>query len=219
MITSHNMPINECFNNDSELVARALSGHRDAFGRIVERYQSLVCSLAYSATGSLSRSEDLAQETFVTAWKVLPQLREPAKLRPWLCGIARNLIGKMLRQEGREPIHAAEQLEVADNLPSNQPLPPEQTINNEEQAILWRSIERIPEIYREPLVLFYREGQSVERVSSDLEISEDTVKQRLSRGRKLLADEVRAFVEGALERSAPGKAFTLGVLAGLPLMT
>jgi hypothetical protein len=47
-----------CFS-DSELTARALMGERDAFTQIVMRYQSLVCSLAYSATGSLSQSEDL----------------------------------------------------------------------------------------------------------------------------------------------------------------
>src|SRR5262249_33590904 len=78
--------------NDADLVTESLSGNRDAFGQIVSRYQSLVCSLAYSATGSLSQSEDLAQDTFVTAWKQLRDLREPAKLRAWLCGIARNLI-------------------------------------------------------------------------------------------------------------------------------
>jgi DNA-directed RNA polymerase specialized sigma24 family protein len=67
--------------SDSELVALSLSGDRDAFGRIVTHYQTLLCSLAYRATGSLSQSEDLAQETFVTAWKQLPDLRKPKKLR------------------------------------------------------------------------------------------------------------------------------------------
>ena len=51
--------------SDSELVTRSLAGNRDAFGWIVARYQSLLCSLAYSATGSLNQSEDLAQETFI----------------------------------------------------------------------------------------------------------------------------------------------------------
>ena len=85
------------------------------------------------------------------------------------------------------------------------------------QAILWRSLERIPEIYREPLVLFYREHQSIETVAQNLELSEDAVKQRLSRGRKMLHEEVLAFVEGALEKTSPGKNFTLGVLAALPM--
>jgi RNA polymerase sigma factor (sigma-70 family) len=205
-------------HNDAELVAECLEGRRDAFGRIVERYQSLICSLAYSATGSLGQSEDLAQETFLVAWQQLPGLREPASLRPWLCGIARNLIGKALRRDGREPLHAAEPLEAAQAAASTEPLPPERAIGKEEEAILWRSVERIPEIYREPLVLFYREHRSVEKVAAELDLTEDTVRQRLSRGRKLLHQQVLAFIEGALEDSNPGKAFTVGVLAALPLL-
>jgi RNA polymerase sigma factor (sigma-70 family) len=205
--------------NDVELVGESLSGNRDAFGQIVARYQSLVCSLAFSATGSLDQSEDLAQETFVTAWKQLAGLREPEKLRAWLCGIARNLINNSLRKHGREPSHRAESLEEISESPSPDPLPAEQAISNEEAAILWRSLEKIPETYREPLVLFYREHQSIEAVAKNLDLSEDAVKQRLSRGRKLLHEEVLAFVEGALARTNPGQAFTLGVLATLPALT
>ncbi len=204
-------------NSDMDLVAESLSGNRDAFGLIVSRYQNLICSLAYSATGNLSQSEDLAQETFVTAWKQLANLREPAKLRAWLCGIARNLINGALRRQGREPVHHAETLEAAEAAPAVERLPAEQTITNEEQAILWRSLERIPEIYREPLVLFYREHQSIEAVAQSLELSEDAVKQRLSRGRKLLQEQVTAFVEGALRQSAPNQAFAGAVLAALPI--
>jgi RNA polymerase sigma factor (sigma-70 family) len=206
-------------NNDAELVGGSLSGNRDAFGQIVSRYQSLICSLAYSATGSLGQSEDLAQETFIIAWKRLGHLRERAKLRAWLCGIARNRINNFLRREGREPIRMAESLESLPESPSPGPLPADQTISNEEQAILWRSLERIPEIYREPLILFYREHQSIEAVARHLDLTEDAVKQRLSRGRKLLQEQVLAFVEGALERTNPGPAFTLGVLTALPALT
>ena len=205
-------------HNDAELVVASLNGNRDAFGQIVARYQSLICSLAYSATGCLGQSEDLAQETFITAWKHLGHLRERHKLRSWLCGIARNRINNWLRREGREPSHAAEPLDAASESHATEPLPIEQTISNEEAAILWRSIERIPEIYREPLVLFYREQHSVEKVAEALELSEDAVRQRLSRGRKLLHREVLAFVEGALERTNPGKAFTAGVVAALPAL-
>lgn len=204
-------------NNDTELVAASLAGNRDAFAQIVARYQSLICSLAYSATGSLGESEDLAQETFITAWKHLGQLREPAKLRAWLCGTARNRIHNALRRDGREPLCAAEPLETAHETPAPGPQPSEQAISKEEEAILWRSLERVPETYREPLVLFYREHQSIERVAEALDLSEDAVKQRLSRGRKLLHERVLALVEGTLERTVPGKAFTLGVLAALPV--
>ena len=203
---------------DAELVAGSLSGNHDAFGQIVARYQSLICSLAYSATGSLSLSEDLAQETFVTAWNRLRDLREPGKLRSWLCGITRNLINNWLRRQGHEPSHAAETLDAVVESHALEPLPHDHTISNEEQAILWRSLERIPELYREPLILFYREHQSIENVAVALDLSEDAAKQRLSRGRKLLHEEVLAFVEGALERTNPGKIFTAGVVAALPAL-
>src|ERR1039458_5445413 len=204
--------------NDAELVAESLAGNRDAFRQIVERYQTLISSLAYCATGNVSQSEDLAQQTFVSAWKQLAELREPDKLRPWLCSIARFLISKEFRRLGREPAHAAESLEAVDEWVSPEPLPPDHAISEEEKAILWHSLERIPEIYREPLVLFYREHQSIEAVAHDLELSEDAVKQRLSRGRKLLQEQFLAFVAGALKQTTPGKTFTLGVMASLPLM-
>lgn len=203
--------------NDAELVSQSLAGSRDAFGRIVEQYQSLICSVAYSATGSLTQSEDVAQETFVIAWKQLRQLREPAKLRSWLCSIARSVISKTVRRQIREPAHGAETLDAAQETAAPGLMPTERTINHEEEAILWRSLEQIPEIYREPLVLFYREHDSIESVAQKLELSEDAVKQRLSRGRKLLTEEVTAFVEGTLRRTNPGKTFTLGVLAALPV--
>jgi RNA polymerase sigma factor (sigma-70 family) len=204
---------------DAELVSESLAGDRSAFSQIVVRYQTLISGLAYSATGSLSRSEDLAQDVFVRAWKELPQLREPAKLRPWLCSIARFMISKARRRDQHEPIHSAEPLDQAPELPTIEPWPSEGAINREEEMILWRSLKRIPEPYREPLVLFYREHQSIQRVAAALDLTEDAVKQRLSRGRKLLHQEVLLFVEGALERTNPGPALGLAVMAAIGVGT
>ena len=202
--------------SDAELVTQSRAGNHRAFGEIVARYQALLCSLAYSATGSLSGSEDLAQETFLAAWKQLTQLREPEKLRPWLCGIVRNLASDAARRDGREPSHQAESLAEVTESHSPEPMPSERAIDQEEQAILWRAIGRVPEIYRVPLILYYREHQSIETVAQQLEVSADTVKQRLSRGRKMLHDQVLVFVEDALERTSPGQAFTHAVLGALP---
>src|ERR1035438_3863745 len=66
--------ISSADSNDTELVEQSLAGDRQAFGQIVARYQSLVCALAYSATGSRSHSEDLAQDTFLAAWLNLRDL-------------------------------------------------------------------------------------------------------------------------------------------------
>ena len=205
--------------NDADLVAQSLAGDREAFGSIVARYQSLICSIAYSATGSLSRSEDLAQETFLTAWKQLRTLAEPAKLRAWLCGIARNLVHNTIRRDARDPAAAAAGIERLRSSAAPEPLPSDTAISREEQVILWRSIEHIPATYREPLVLYYRENHSVENVAAALGLSDEAVRQRLTRGRKLLHERVASFVEDALGRSAPGKAFTLGVLAAVPSFT
>src|SRR5579863_5332771 len=109
MMITHNIMDTEL--TDAALVVASLAGDREAFGLIVPRYQSLVCSLAFGATGSITQSEDLAQETFVAAWKTLADLREPASLRPWLCRIARNRICDVFRDEKHEPVHAAETLD------------------------------------------------------------------------------------------------------------
>jgi RNA polymerase sigma factor (sigma-70 family) len=202
--------------SDAQLVSLTLAGNRDAFSQIVARYQALICSIAYSAMGNLGQSEDIAQETFIAAWRHLRHLRDPEKLRFWLCGIVRNRARKSLRREGREPASQAAPLDVVEESASGEALPSEQAITREEEAILWRSLEQIPEIYREPLILFYREHQSVANVASALGLTEDTVKQRLSRGRRLLHEEVIEFVEGALQRSVPGQAFSGAVLAALP---
>ncbi len=202
--------------SDAELVGDTLAGNRDAFAEIVSRYQTLVCSLAYSATGDLSRSEDLAQDTFLAAWRQLPELREPAKLRAWICGIVRNRANDSLRSQAREPIHNAASLDQSAGLAASEAQPSEQAVRQDETAIMWRALEQIPETYREPLILFHRENQSVERVAAALDLSEDTVKQRLVRGRQMLRSEVEKVVEGALQRTAPGRAFTSGVMGALP---
>jgi RNA polymerase sigma factor (sigma-70 family) len=202
--------------SDVELVERSRGGDREAFGSIVERYQSLVCALTYSACGNLHASEDLAQVTFITAWCQLRNLQEPTKLKSWLCGIARNVANNSFRRDKHAPTVRAEDLDSVAEISSAAPTPREQVISREEEAILWRSLGELPTTYREPLVLFYRQQQSVAEVAEALDLSEDAVKQRLSRGRAMLTEQVTAFVEGALRQTTPGGGFTAGVLAALP---
>jgi len=208
----------DVLTSDAELVAATLAGDRRAFGRIVERYQRLLCSLAFSATGGVAQSEDIAQETFIDAWRQLADLREPEKLRPWLCGILRFKVSRHRRADGREPVRRADPLDEAAEVPSLDVAIPDQAVHEEEQALMWSALERVPEIYREPLVLYYREHNSVEHVAVALDLTEDTVKQRLARGRKVLQEQVLAFVEGALARTTPGKLFTITTLAALPTL-
>lgn len=204
---------------DQVLVEQSLTGDHDAFAEIVRRYQTLLCSVAYGATGNFTTSEELAQEAFVSAWNSIAELREPGKLRQWLCGITRNLANSRTRRQQRDLLGTAGSLDHADATEGTNSDPADATIANEEIELLNRTLATMPADYREPMVLFYREDQSVARVAELLELSTDNVKQRLSRGRKMLREEVAAVVARGLRQSAPGRAFTVGVLSALPVMS
>lgn len=202
--------------NDTALVELSLDGDRDAFGQLVARYQSAICAMGFSACGNVERSEDIAQEVFVTAWRKLSALSEPGKFKQWLYGIARNLIHNSFREEIRNPVGGAEQFEDGDMV--NSDLPDGQAISNEEQAILWHVLSGLPQIYREPMVLFYRQNESVPAVADTLGISEEAVRQRLSRGRLLLAERVTRVIRSGLRRSGPGPLFAVAVVGSLPII-
>jgi len=200
--------------SDSNLWQLVGRGSASAFEVLVRRYQSLVCSVAYSACGNLALSEDVAQETFWTAWRRRASLEQPDRLKAWLCGIARNL-AKDARRKASRPFESAETQDVLTELSTDEPGPAEEAISREEESLVWQALERIPEAYREPLILFYREDRSVAEVAAALVLSEDAVKQRLSRGRGMLREQVAELVEGGLRRSRPGRRFTVTVMAGL----
>jgi RNA polymerase sigma factor (sigma-70 family) len=203
---------------DASLIELSRMGDREAFGQIVARYQSPICALAYSACGNVARSEDLAQEIFITAWRKLDGLRKPDSFKAWLYGIARNLIQNAFRQYHRNPVAGAESIE--ETAPSAPPCdaPDEQAISKEEETILWQVLSSMPEIYREPMVLFYRQNESVPDVANVLSISEDAVRQRLSRGRALLNERVAKVIQNGLRHSGPANTFAIAVVAGLPAL-
>jgi RNA polymerase sigma factor (sigma-70 family) len=195
---------------DANLWQLVREGNVPAFETLVRRHQAVVSAVAYNACGDLALSEDVAQETFWTAWRGRAALHEPERLRAWLCGIARNL-GKNARRR----VHSASPLDAASEVSGPTPDPAEQAVSREEEALVWKALAQIPDTYREPLILFYREGQAVAEVAEALELSPDAVKQRLARGRGMLRDQVAELVEGALRRSRPGQTFAVGVIAGL----
>jgi zinc protease len=205
---------------EGELLRRSAAGDTEAFGALVTRYQGLVCGLALSACPRGGQSEDLAQEAFVAAWRQLPQLREPSNFRAWLCGIVRRMGANRARSEAARP---STSLDADDEGPAPEPADPgpgpdDLAATAEEIQMVGRALERLPETYREPLVLYYRVGGSVSTVAEALGISDEAVKQRLARGRGILRERLAERLELALMRTAPGPAFTASVLGALPLM-
>jgi len=67
--------------SEVELLEASAKGDTTAFEVVVKKYQSLICAITFSATGDVEKSEELAQETFISAWKDLRQLEDPGKFR------------------------------------------------------------------------------------------------------------------------------------------
>jgi RNA polymerase sigma factor (sigma-70 family) len=203
---------------DADLVEQSRAGDATAFGKLVERHQSLVCALALGACGDLHRSEDIAQEAFVGAWRQLAELKESEKFKSWVCGIARNIANSSIRQDGRR-LTAQVDNECCDEAQVEAATPADHAIDSEERAILLRHLQEMPTLYREPMVLFYRQNKSVASVAEVLGVSEDAVKQRLSRGRVMLAERVERALGSVLRRTVPSAAFTLAVMGVLAAST
>jgi RNA polymerase sigma factor (sigma-70 family) len=195
--------------SDAELLEASRRGERDAFAALIERYQGVVSAVSYSRTGDRALSEDVAQDTFIAAWQQLGQLREPSRLRSWLCGIARNLARKARRRSAREaPLDHPLVFEGAN--------PFDATAEAESERVVREALMRVPDTYRDVLVLYYRDQRSVRDVAVALGITEAAALQRLARGRQYLADGVNDLVERSLRGARASRNLAAVVLAALP---
>jgi RNA polymerase sigma factor (sigma-70 family) len=203
-------------STDEELIDASRRGDTRAFGQIVRRYQALVSGLIYADCGDLHRSEDLAQETFLSAWRSLDSLRDGAKLPAWLCQIARHRLIDAARAAQREAERVRKLSKHPPPKPDVAPPPQQDLLLAEESDLLWRTLAQVPQPYRETLVLYYRQGRSTADVAAATGANEATVRQRLTRGREMLREQVAAMLEGVITRSAPREVFTRSVLNALP---
>lgn len=190
------------------------TGNRSAFESLVNRYQDFVISVAYSLIGDLGRSEDVAQQAFVTAWQKQGELKEPSRFGGWIRSITRNLARNEQRKTQRQNTLQTDNTADA-SLQSDEPGPLETSIASEQSKWLWTVLEEIPEHYREPMVMYYRESQPVAKIAELLDLSQDTVKQRLARGRKALREEIANVVEESLGEQKASPSFAVGVLTAI----
>jgi RNA polymerase sigma factor (sigma-70 family) len=205
--------------SDAELCRACCVGERDAFRQVVQRYQGLVTSITYNATGDIPISEDLAQDTFLQAWRKMGSLREPEKLGGWLCTIARNRVRDWLRRKRTDVDRQAVALVDVEPVSLDGSEPGARMEREDEATLVWRAIESIPEDYREVLVLHYREQAGAAEMAVALSINEAAVRQRLSRARAMVRREVVEVVERGLRHTRPSPAFTVAVMAALPALT
>ena len=177
-------------DEEREWVEAARRGDREAFGALVSRYAERICNVAYRMVGEEADAHDLAQETFVSAFKALTTFRADARFSTWLYRIAVNKCKDWLRTRGRfeQPSEEGDG-NYYDSLVSTET--PERMLAQREVASrLHGAIQRVPPLYREAFVLKHIEGIGYEEMSEMLGVHRDTLKMRVYKARVQLCREL-----------------------------
>lgn len=177
--------------DDAQLVALSLKQDQEAFGRLIDRHAASIVNLAYRMVGNRAEAEDLAQDTFLSAFKALSTFRADAKFSTWLYRIATNKCKDRLRAKrpgpGQQDMDVDEWLDghIAEERTPERLLSQQQVAQELEQAI-----QRLPPLYREAFVLKHVEGLSYEEMQDMLGVNGDTLKMRVYKGRLQLSREL-----------------------------
>ncbi|MDO5553137.1 MAG: sigma-70 family RNA polymerase sigma factor [Planctomycetia bacterium] len=174
--------------SDERLIQQTLAGDADAFGHLVEKYQDRLYNTVYRIVGTAEDAQDVVQESFLQAYANLSRFRMSSRFYTWLYRIAYNLSVANLAQRKR----TVSVEEVFDGKPEQLvdrgEMPEEHTKREEDAAILWKAINRLPEEYRSPLVLREIDNWSYEEIAEILHIPVGTVRSRLHRARNALKE-------------------------------
>ena len=167
--------------DDQAAVERVLAGDISAFEEIVRRWQSPLINLAYRFCRDRSRSEEMAQEVFLRAYRGLKQWRREAAFSTWLFALATNFYRSELRRIPTRTISLDDVAEPVDPRVSDGGLEDE-----DRDLAVRRAVFALPAKYREALILFYFHEMDVPAAARSLGLPEGTVKARLFRGREIL---------------------------------
>ena len=168
---------------DDALVRKSQAGDRQAFEELVRRTARLVFSRLYLEVGDVHRAEDLAQETFLIAWRSVRQLRDGPGLRPWLFAIAHSAVVDSTRRRLRKKRSAEyEPHEAMEALPDRAAPPDESAQRQEERQRVLAVLRSMPEEYRLPLTLRYIAGADYETIGQQLGLTNGSLRGLLNRG-------------------------------------
>jgi RNA polymerase sigma-70 factor (ECF subfamily) len=166
--------------DDLELLAvRCQLGERSALEALVARWHLPLWKYARRLTGSEEAADEAVQDAWLRILRGLPRLREPARLRPWIFGIARRVLMDRLRvQYAALPLA---DVDVADLAEADEP-----GATTEDLDLLHGELASMPVLEREVLVLFYLDELSLADLADVLAIPIGTAKSRLFRARRTL---------------------------------
>ena len=181
-------------NSSSDLVVRARQGEQEAFRLIFERYSRPVVSFIYDLVGNREIAEDLTQETFVRAYRSLPNLRDETKLSTWLFGIAKNVARESLRTRARTDHHLDLDHEMVLDLSDREPVPVNQLLSKELNALIERSLAALDDDKRLVFTLKIFQQCSYEEIAEITGFSISKLKTDLHRARAEMRKRISPYV-------------------------
>lgn len=177
-------------------VRKAQEGDLEAFRHLWEDHWPRMRRLAGHLCKDPAQADDLAQATFVQAWKALPSLKEPAAFAGWLRRILVNRTRDFWRAQ--KPMDSLDD-ETSYEPIDDEPLVVETLETLERQEAVRHAVAALPEAQRSVVALYYLEEMEVLQIAALLELPKGTVLSRLARGREAL----RQILSGILLEVSP----------------
>ncbi|MBN1532168.1 MAG: RNA polymerase sigma factor [Spirochaetes bacterium] len=181
---------------DIQVVESVLAGNTDDFSKIVEKYQDRVFRYVFAKLSNYDEAMDVTQEIFIMTLEALASFRRESKFSTWFFSIMINYCKNYHKKRGRftsVPLtfsRGEEEYEL--QIPDHRENPEERVIMHDSLRILREEIQRLPEDYREILVLRDIDGLSYNEISDILNINLSNVKVRIHRGREFLKNRLHS---------------------------
>lgn len=170
---------------DTDLIRRVTEGDRRAFDMLMRRHEERIFAVCLRMMRSREAALDAAQDTFLTVFRKAHQFRGDAKVSTWIYRIAVNTCLDRLRAKKRRPTTPLESVPEPEDSAATDPY-----AAVELRPVIEDALARIPDEYRAAIILCDLQGASVAEAADVLEVAEGTVKSRLHRGRKQLAEDL-----------------------------
>nr|WP_084684834.1 RNA polymerase sigma factor RpoE [Methylohalobius crimeensis] len=190
---------------DQELVQRVQQGDKRAFDLLVLKYQPKIVQLITRYIKDPSEALDVAQETFIKAYRALAKFRGDSAFYTWLYRIAINTAKNHIAARARRPsdseieLETAEQFETAIRL-KDQETPEDVLLSEEVAEGVRQAIEELPEELRTAITLREFEGMSYEEISQTMNCPVGTVRSRIFRAREAIDKKLRILRAGMREK-------------------
>lgn len=207
MTTSEDHTAPPAPDSDAMLVQRTLAGEQRAFDLLVIKYQRRVERLIGRMVRDVDLVPDIAQETFVRAYRALAQFRGDAQFYTWLYRIAVNTAKKQLLELKRDPLVFQSQLQSGDddetssserelNAQVADEATPDAVLASKEIAqAVNAALDALPEELRMAITLREMEGMSYEEIAQALDCPIGTVRSRIFRAREAISTRIKPMLE------------------------